>query len=237
VIWISGGDVTTVSGDDGLTAATDVVVTGGTIALSAGSSGSSSDAALKGIVAGVAVALGGDLTIDANDGVHSDGSVGIGGATLTVRSGDDGMHAEQSLEVRDGSILVADSYKGLEATSIAISGGTVDVTAQGDGINGAPALPPLRKELKAGRWGRGRHRRVRRDLGRLSPGRLIRRWHRLERDHHVLGRRDGGGGVQRPAGRAHSIRTVRSSSTGARSRSRAACSTPRPVRSCGSRRL
>ncbi|WP_243075490.1 carbohydrate-binding domain-containing protein [Microbacterium sp. SS28] len=131
-IWISGGDVTASSGDDGLAAATDAVVTGGTLELTTiGADGA------KGISAGVVAAIDdGEVAIDAtDDGVHADGSVGIGGATVTVSSRDDGIHAEAALEIRAGSVTVAQSEEGLEATDITIAGGDVDITADDDGVN------------------------------------------------------------------------------------------------------
>ena len=141
-VLIADGTVQVTAGDDGIAAATDAVVTGGTVTIEAGRGADaalSADADPKGITAGVVVALDeGTVNVDAaDDAVHSDGSVGIGGADVTLSTGDDGIHAEQTVEIRSGEVTVTESYEGIEGADIAISGGTVDVTASDDGLNAA----------------------------------------------------------------------------------------------------
>lgn len=134
-ILLDGGDLTATSGDDALSAFTDVLITGGTISLDAGVGDTASDSA-KGIAAGAVAALdGGEIAITStDDAVNSDGSVGIGGAVLELVAGDDGVHAEQTLEIRSGSVTV-DALEGLEAPVIVIEGGEIAVNASDDGIN------------------------------------------------------------------------------------------------------
>ena len=83
----------------------------------------------------------GNITIDsADDGVHSDVSIVINGGTFQIATGDDGIHAEQSLNVTSGNIKVTESYEGLEALNIVISGGDISVVASDDGLNAAGGI-------------------------------------------------------------------------------------------------
>ena len=56
---------------------------------------------------------------------------------LTLKSGDDGIHADAALTISGGSVTVSDSYEGLEAADIVIEGGEISVTASDDGLNAA----------------------------------------------------------------------------------------------------
>lgn len=91
----------------------------------------------KGLKAGSDIRiLGGSVTVDsADDSVHSNGTFSIRGGTLDLTSGDDGIHADSSLTIADGEITVNRSYEGIEGAVINITGGTVRVIADDDGIN------------------------------------------------------------------------------------------------------
>lgn len=81
---------------------------------------------------------GGTITIDsADDSIHSNASATISGGTLTLKSGDDGVHADESLTVSGGTIDVTESYEGLEALDIAVTGGDISLVASDDGLNAA----------------------------------------------------------------------------------------------------
>ena len=56
---------------------------------------------------------------------------------LTLKSGDDGIHADASLTISGGSVTVSDSSEGLEAADIVIEGGEISVRASDDGLNAA----------------------------------------------------------------------------------------------------
>ena len=57
------------------------------------------------------------------------------GGTLTVESGDDAMHANESIRFEGASLLVPLCVEGIEAQRIDILSGSIDVTAVNDGIN------------------------------------------------------------------------------------------------------
>ena len=90
-----------------------------------------------------------DVTIKAGtDGVHVSGGEDESGkesesffyiadGSLTISAGDDGIHADAESLIEGGSIDVEESYEGIEALAIKVSGGEVDVTASDDGLNAA----------------------------------------------------------------------------------------------------
>ena len=59
----------------------------------------------------------------------------VSGGGITVKSGDDGLHADNTLTIEDGTVVVEESCEGLEAIDLTINGGTIDVTASDDGLN------------------------------------------------------------------------------------------------------
>lgn len=73
----------------------------------------------------------------ADDGVHSNTSITVNGGSFEVATGDDGFHADETLTITTGQITVTESYEGLEALHITISGGEINLTATDDGINAA----------------------------------------------------------------------------------------------------
>lgn len=94
---------------------------------------------MKGIKANSSILInGGTFNIDsADDGVHSNISVYINNGTFEIASGDDGIHGEQDLTITGGSINITQSYEGLEALNVKVSGGNIKMQANDDGINAA----------------------------------------------------------------------------------------------------
>ncbi|TLS49147.1 carbohydrate-binding domain-containing protein [Paenibacillus antri] len=105
---------------------------------SAAPSATATDAvSMKGIkAASHIVATAGTFSIDsADDAIHSNGTIAIGGGELSVSSGDDGLHADASIVIEGGSLVIAKSYEGIESAVVAIAGGDVRVAADDDGVN------------------------------------------------------------------------------------------------------
>lgn len=94
---------------------------------------------MKGIKAGGDLQItGGTFVIDsADDSVHSDMSVDIADGIFQIASGDDAVHAEETLTMRGGTFEITESYEGLEALHIVVSGGSVSLKASDDGLNAA----------------------------------------------------------------------------------------------------
>lgn len=121
-LWISGGQITVVALDDGIRGKELLAVTGGTIAVTAGGDGLKADA---------------DST---DEGLTGLGAITLDGGTITVAAGDDGVTAEGSLTISGGTLTVTDSYEAVEAATIEISGGTSTLRASDDAINAASDL-------------------------------------------------------------------------------------------------
>lgn len=100
------------------------------------SDGSTSIKALKS--AGNMLINNGNFTINsADDSVHSNSSVTVNGGVFEIASGDDGFHADETLTVTSGTVNITESYEGIEALDINITGGNVSLVASDDGLNAA----------------------------------------------------------------------------------------------------
>lgn len=138
--YMQGGRVDIVSADDGVDAATDLLIAGGTLNVTAGGGAAAvGTTEAKGIKAGARiVAEGGTVDVDASDdAVHSNAHILINDGTFTLATGDDAVHADTTLGVNGGAITVTRSYEGLESSLIVIKGGEIRVASSDDGVNAA----------------------------------------------------------------------------------------------------
>lgn len=97
------------------------------------------DVSAKGIKADGSIAVsGGTFRLNClDDALHADENVALSGGLFRISTNDDGVHAGKALAVAGGELLIEASYEGLEANEINLSGGTLDITAQDDGMNAA----------------------------------------------------------------------------------------------------
>ncbi len=102
-------------------------------------SDSDSSSSMKGIKSESSMLIsGGTFKIDsADDALHSNLSLTINGGSFEIASGDDALHAEDTLSVTEGKINITNSYEGLEALHISLSGGEIKLIASDDGLNAA----------------------------------------------------------------------------------------------------
>lgn len=87
------------------------------------------------------VITGGTITVTApQDGIHVNDSFRFMGANLTISAGDDAVHSDAELYVESGTLLITECYEGLEAVTIDIVGGDITVYPSDDGINANGAV-------------------------------------------------------------------------------------------------
>ena len=114
---------------------------GATLTATANTTETDTSVSTKGLKAAgrLTVASGSVAVNSADDALHSDDTLAIGGdAVLTLAAGDDGLHADNLLSIADdASVTVSQSYEGIEAYHIIIGGGNTHIKASDDGINAA----------------------------------------------------------------------------------------------------
>ena len=87
------------------------------------------------------VIVGGNIDIAAaQDGIHANDSASFADVNLTINAGDDGVTVSNDDEtayiyVESGHISIPSCYEGMEAASITIAGGVIDIRSTDDGIN------------------------------------------------------------------------------------------------------
>ena len=78
----------------------------------------------------------GTLTVTAaKKGLAANDLVEITGGDITVASGKHGIHCDEALTISHGSIRITQSFEGLEAKTMAISGGDISIVSDDDGLN------------------------------------------------------------------------------------------------------
>lgn len=127
-LTVNGGSVTIDAVDDALHSATSVTITNGTLLLASGDDGIHSD--------DLVAISGGEITISRSyEGIEG-GTITVSGGVINVTSSDDGFNAaggadnSSSNGPRGNDMFAADASK-----SLVISGGTIRVNAEGDGLD------------------------------------------------------------------------------------------------------
>ncbi|MBR0400595.1 MAG: carbohydrate-binding domain-containing protein [Mogibacterium sp.] len=145
----------------GIVGKDDVKIAGGTVTIEAANHGIQANDSVRLAEANVTITAGQDSGKDGihvNDGAAEDGGTSesffyMADGSLTIGAGDDGIHAESSILIEGGDIEVGKSYEGLEALTITIAGGNIDVTASDDGINAAGGSSNSSNAFGDGDWG------------------------------------------------------------------------------------
>lgn len=149
----SGSLTVTAAYKHGLVANDDLVITGGTLTVTAPADAVRANDSLRIREAGITVTAGDDgLVVDnddgwfymesgtvaveaADDGVHTGGAMTVTGGEITVQAGDDGLHSDTSVTVSGGTVTIPSCNEGIEAVTVDISGGEILINPTDDGIN------------------------------------------------------------------------------------------------------
>jgi hypothetical protein len=148
-LLITGGDFAITTGGGSVNSSQNVGQAGNTwgawgrdAADNGATTGTTDAASAKALKAGTGIFVtDGTFAVDSSDdSLNSNGNVTIDGGVFQLTSGDDGVHADDTLAVNGGELTITQSYEGLEASVIAINGGTIHVTAADDAINVAGGM-------------------------------------------------------------------------------------------------
>ena len=139
-LTIGGGGSLTVTGqlNDGIASKDGLVITAGTINVTAVDDGIRGKDHVAITSGNITVSAGGDALKSDNTTDADSGFVDISGGTFNLAAGTakgDGIDATNDIIISDGTINVSRSYEGLEALNIVIGGGTIEVTSSDDGLN------------------------------------------------------------------------------------------------------
>ncbi|MCR5812806.1 MAG: carbohydrate-binding domain-containing protein [Lachnospiraceae bacterium] len=151
----SGSLTVTAQYSHGISANDDLVITGGTITISAVDDAIHVNDSIRIKDAAITVTAGDDGLLTSNevengylyiesgtldttasgDGIHTTGDITVAGGEINISVGDDGIHSDASVFVQSGTILISDCYEGIEALIIDVSGGDVSINCEDDGFN------------------------------------------------------------------------------------------------------
>lgn len=151
-IELIGGSLNVVSAGDGLSALTAISQSGGTVNVTAAGGYEyyedivATDTSAKGLKAEEIILAGGELYLNtADDAIHAETGLTLRGGLCLLSSGDDALSAGGAIRIQGGDVTVAESYEGLEAMNIVLSGGNVRVKAENNGL--AATMDVLETEL------------------------------------------------------------------------------------------
>ena len=114
----------------GIVSKDDLIITGGNYRINAATHGLSANDML-----GIA---GGEFSIvSGEDSVHCDLNIYVEDGKFEINATDDAFHADETLQICGGVINITNSYEGLEALDIKVSGGDIKIVADDDGLNAA----------------------------------------------------------------------------------------------------
>jgi len=82
------------------------------------------------------------INSERNHGIQADASVTINGGTILITAKGNAITSNGPALVTGGVIRVIDSYEGIEALNVTITGGDIDIFARDDGINARDSGEP-----------------------------------------------------------------------------------------------
>lgn len=152
-LTIAGAGALTVNGssNDGVTSKDGLVILSGQVAVTAVDDGIRGKDFLSIEGGTITVEAGGDGLTSDNTG-DGTGIVLVAGADtdVTVAAGDDAVTAANVVDFVDGTLTVSSSLEGVEAARIIIEGGALSVTSSDDAINAASDTVAASLEISGG---------------------------------------------------------------------------------------
>ena len=136
----------------GIVSKDDLVVTSGTYDITASGHGLAGKDSVRVANGKFAIQTDEDAIHSSNSEDAEKGYVYIADGTMQISAGDDAIHAETKLLIEGGDIDVASCYEGLEAITIDVLGGTINIVASDDGLNAAGGNDQSGSESG---WGKG----------------------------------------------------------------------------------
>lgn len=139
-VSLLAGSYTVTSGGDAISAASEVLISGGDFTiLTGGGSGKTigQDLSAKGLKGeGKVIVTNGVFQFNcADDAIHSNNSIILKGGTMTISTGDDAIHADKTVELDGCDITILKSYEGIESETVSIRSGNFRIGSSDDGIN------------------------------------------------------------------------------------------------------
>ena len=148
-IILESGEINIIAAADGIQGDNSVTVNGGSYQITTNGGYTTTLAedadSGKGIKSDSALTInGGEFVINsADDALHSNEYISILGGKFDIQTGDDGMHADTSLivgseeETSDIDVSIRNCYEGLEAGTVYVNSGTININSTDDGVNAA----------------------------------------------------------------------------------------------------
>lgn len=123
------------NGSDGIASKDDLVITGGSLTVTAADDGLRGKDALVITGGDVDVTSIGDGLKTTNEDEADRGYFLISDGNVTIEAGDDGIDVISDALFSGGTVTVTGSVEGVEAQNILVGGGILDVTSSDDGLN------------------------------------------------------------------------------------------------------
>ena len=123
------------NGSDGIASKDDLVITGGSLTVTAADDGLRGKDALVITGGDVDVTSIGDGLKTTNEDEADRGYFLISDGNVTIEAGDDGIDVISDALFSCGTVTVTGSVEGVEAQNILVGGGILDVTSSDDGLN------------------------------------------------------------------------------------------------------
>lgn len=152
---VLGGAISVTAADEALRGKDSIQVEDGALVLEAGGDALQSDSTDEEGRGWIRIQGGTIQATAGDDGLNATTDVLVEDGTLLIDAVGDGIHADVALAIAGGTVTIAGSDEGLESALVQIDGGTIDVTASDDAINGSAGSSATTADAGQGGMGAG----------------------------------------------------------------------------------